>query len=144
MPLDGREFHFACQPGCTKCCEQEGYVYLTEDDLQRAAAYLGLSPKAFESKYVYRTRHLIRLRVPRHAQCPFLLAEGCSIHPAKPTQCRAYPFWPELVTTPASWHRTAGFCPGIGMGPLVQIETVRGAVAEMETAYPSMYPQKTC
>ena len=29
---------FTCQAGCTNCCEQKGNVYLTEDDLKRAAA----------------------------------------------------------------------------------------------------------
>ena len=28
---------FECQRGCTACCEQKGFVYLTEGDLARAA-----------------------------------------------------------------------------------------------------------
>jgi len=48
---------FTCQRGCTNCCEQKGNVYLTEDDLKRAAAFVGMSAAAFEAKYVYRTRH---------------------------------------------------------------------------------------
>jgi len=56
---------FACQPGCTNCCRRRGYVYLTEEDIGRAALYLGMSAAEFEGKYVYRTRHLRRLRKPR-------------------------------------------------------------------------------
>ncbi len=63
-------FRFACQPGCSRCCDVEGYVYLTEDDLKRAARYLGISTAEFEKRYVYRTRHLIRLRKPKGAQNP--------------------------------------------------------------------------
>src|SRR5476651_223380 len=55
---------FECQPGCTACCEQKGLVYLTEGDLARAAAFVGMTAKAFERKYVYHTRNRIRLRVP--------------------------------------------------------------------------------
>ena len=88
---------FACQRGCINCCNQSGFVYLTENDLSKAAKFTGMSRRAFEKKYVYRTAHELRLRKPRDKQCPFLLDHGCSIHPAKPTQCRTFPFWPELV-----------------------------------------------
>lgn len=116
---------FTCQPGCTNCCEQKGLVYLTEDDLKRAAAFVRMTPRAFEKKYVYRTAHEMRLRKPREKQCPFLLEGGCGIHPAKPTQCRAFPFWGELLNSRKEWNRTARYCPGIGKGPLIQIGAAR-------------------
>lgn len=134
------ELRFTCQPGCTRCCEQQGYVYITEDDLRRAAAYLGMTGRAFERKYVYRTRHLLRLRKPRGRQCHFLAGSGCSIHPVKPVQCRLFPFWPELVEHRAEWKRTASWCPGIGEGPLIQIGSVMELASEMKRAYPSQYP----
>ena len=93
----------------------------------------------FERRYVYRTRHLLRLRMPRQGQCHFLREDGCSIHPAKPTQCRIFPFWPELVDSKREWKKTAAYCPGIGKGELIQIETARGQAAEMRAAYPGMY-----
>ena len=68
--------------------------------------------RAFEKKYVYRTRHQMRFRKPREKQCPFLEGHGCWIHPAKPTQCRTFPFWPELVESKREWNRTAKYCPG--------------------------------
>jgi Fe-S-cluster containining protein len=130
---------FECQPGCTECCTQKGFVYLTEADLARAAAFLGMTAARFERRYVYRTRRKLRLRVPREAQCYFLRQGGCSIHPAKPTQCRIFPFWPELVESRREWRKTAGYCPGIGRGPLVQIESAREQAQEMRAAYPDMY-----
>jgi len=130
---------FTCQPGCINCCDQEGYVYLTEDDVIRAAKFTGMSAAAFEKKYVYRTRLQIRFRKPRRKQCPFLLEHGCSIHPAKPTQCRTFPFWPEMVENRAEWNETAKFCPGIGKGPLIQIGTAVEKANEQRLAYPDMY-----
>ena len=130
---------FECQPGCTECCRQQGFVYLTEADLARAAKFVGLSARTFERRYVYRTRNKLRLRVPRDSQCHFLVDQGCSIHPAKPAQCRVFPFWPELTEDRSAWRRTAAWCPGIGQGALVQIEAVRTLAEEMRTAYPSMY-----
>ena len=130
---------FQCQSGCTKCCEQQGFVYLTEDDIPRLASYVGMDPDDFERRYVYRTKNLRRLRVPRHAQCVFLKEDGCSVHPAKPLQCSTFPFWPELVDSKREWLKPARWCPGIGQGPLVNIETARGIAQTMRDANPLNY-----
>ena len=136
--MDG--LRFTCQPGCTRCCEVAGFVYLSEQDVARAAAYLGLEVAVFEQRYVVRFARLIRLRKPLNAQCHFLVNGGCSIHPAKPTQCRLYPFWPEMVEHRAVWEDAATTtCPGIGKGKLIQIGAACEVADEMRRAYPSMY-----
>lgn len=134
---------FECQAGCTKCCEQQGFVYLTEDDIARLAAYLKMDAGDFEKRYVFRTKNLRRLRVPRHAQCEFLEGGGCSVHVAKPTQCRTFPFWPELVDHRRAWHKTAAWCPGIGRGELVNIENAQVVAGEMRDAHPHLYKMKS-
>ena len=53
---------FECQPGCTACCERKGFVYLTEEDVTRVAAFLHMSQSDFERKHIYRTKNLRRLR----------------------------------------------------------------------------------
>jgi hypothetical protein len=93
----------------------------------------------FEAEYVIRYPTLLRLRKPLNAQCHFLHAQRCSIHPAKPTQCRLYPYWPELVESPKKWRDEAKSCPGIGKGELVQIGDALELASEMKRAYPSMY-----
>lgn len=130
---------FECQPGCTACCQQKGYVYLTEDDIVRAALFLGLPAAEFERKFVHRTTNLRRLRVPHDTPCGFLRADGCSIHPAKPTQCRLFPFWPEIVDDQRDWRKAGEWCPGIGKGDLIQIETARQLAGEMRLAHPRLY-----
>ena len=130
---------FQCQPGCTKCCEQKGFVYFTERDIVRAAEFLSMPKEKFESRFIYRTRNTRRLRTPQHGQCIFLGDGGCSIHPVKPAQCHIFPFWPELVESEKEWHETAAWCPGMGKGELVQIEMAREQAAEMRAAYPHMY-----
>jgi uncharacterized protein len=132
---------FACQPGCTRCCEVKGFVYLSDEDVRRAAAFTGMSVAEFEAKYVVRYRHVIRLRKPLDAQCHFLNDGGCSIHPAKPTQCRLYPFWPEIVESVKDWKEAGKTCPGIGKGELIQIGTACEVASEMKQAYPHMYPE---
>jgi Fe-S-cluster containining protein len=131
---------FECQPGCTKCCDTHGFVYLTPTDLSRIAAHLGMTDAEFETKYVYRTRNLLRLRKPRRSQCSFLMKTGCAIHPVKPAQCRLYPFWPELVAYRDIWdYEGYRKCPGIGKGPLIQIGTAVEIAQEMKTSYPAFY-----
>jgi len=132
---------FECQPGCSKCCEVSGYVYLTETDVTKAAAYLQMDQSAFEARYIYRTRHTRRIRKPRGKgrQCPFLSESLCGIHPAKPVQCRLFPFWPELVEDRKAWKQTAKWCPGIGQGPLIHIGTALEIANEMRSAYPDTY-----
>lgn len=137
--MPNSSLRFACQPGCTRCCRVKGYVYLSERDLVNAAAYLGMTPGEFEAKYVIRFRTLIRLRRSRKNECYFLSESGCSIHPAKPTQCRLYPFWPELVEDRNAWEKEREVCPGIGKGELVQIGTACEVAHEMKEAYPTIY-----
>ncbi|HEY1207133.1 MAG: YkgJ family cysteine cluster protein [Bryobacteraceae bacterium] len=132
-------FRFACVPACTSCCRQKGFVYLSEENLRRAAAFLRLSSAAFERKYVYRTKNLLRLRKPRGSQCHFLRERGCAIHPVKPAQCVAFPFWPELVGCRTAWDQAAAYCPGIGCGPPVPVETAHRIAAEMREIYPGVY-----
>jgi hypothetical protein len=132
---------FACQPGCTRCCTQEGWVYLSAEDLPRMAKFLGLTVAEFQSRYVYSTKHRHRLRKPgrRQGQCSFLTAEGCSVHPAKPTQCRVFPFWPELIEDKKELKKTSRWCPGIGKGNIVSVETLKASALELKKAYPYQY-----
>ena len=139
MKSEMQSVRFECQRGCINCCTQEGRIYLTETDLVRAAKFVGMAPEAFEKKYVYRTRHELRFRKPREKQCPFLREHGCSIHPAKPTQCKTFPFWPELLKRKVEWDEAATYCPGIGKGPLIQIGAAMKIAEEERAAYPSQY-----
>lgn len=133
------QLRFECQRGCVNCCTISGYVYITERDLTRIARFLKMPAADFEAKYVYRTKHLLRLRKPRASQCHFLKEGGCGIHPVNPVQCRLFPFWPELVESPRDWKKTGKMCPGIGKGPLIQIGDAMERASEMKTAYPGIY-----
>ena len=133
------QMRFACQPGCTRCCTQKGMVYLSVDDVPRLAEFLGMSVAEFRRRYVYATKHRLRLRKPGQGQCPFLRAEGCSVHPAKPVQCRTFPFWPELLDDKQQLEETAQWCPGIGKGNIVPVETLIESARETRNAYPYLY-----
>src|SRR5579884_206445 len=131
-------FRFECQKGCTNCCTQKGHIFLTEEDISRIAAHLRLHPKAFEKRYVCRGKYGPRLTLPRSQSCHFLVEGGCGIHEVKPLQCRTFPYWPENVASRSAWKKLRNYCPGIGVGPLVQIQAVREQAQAYQDAFPDL------
>ena len=129
-----QRFHFTCQPGCVACCTQSGEVYLTGDDRDRMAAFLGMSVEDFLARYCTGEGEDLRLTFPSPESCWFLEEDGCSIHEAKPVQCRTFPFWPENVSSRKGWKALSAYCPGIGEGPLIPLEEVRRAAEECARA----------
>ncbi len=131
-------FRFECQPGCTNCCTQPGEVYLTEEDVARAATYLATDVEEFRETYCeVDASGDLRLTTPADKACHFLLKGACSIHEAKPLQCRAFPFWPEHVRHKRAWKRLSANCPGIGVGAIVPLDEVRAAAQACEDAFPN-------
>jgi uncharacterized protein len=63
------------------------------------------------------------------------------VHPAKPTQCRAFPFWPELIEDEKQLEEAAQWCPGIGKGNLVPVAELEKSAREMKKSYPHMYEE---
>jgi len=126
---------FACTR-CGNCCVRPGPVFFTGGDLQRAAAHLGVTPAAF------RRAHGVTLidgaeAIPGRDDRPCVFydpATGCTIYEGRPTQCRTWPFWPEVVTRARSWHKAARDCPGMNQGPLHTPEDVRESLDDCDTA----------
>ena len=56
--------------------------------------------------------------------------KGCKIYPVRPTQCRTFPFWPEIVKSPTSWKIAATECPGMNEGTLHSADEIDTAVAQ--------------
>jgi Fe-S-cluster containining protein len=97
---------FACRR-CNLCCRQPGYVYLSPAEAGAAAAYLGLDPYDFTERFceIQDRNRLILKKLPDES-CVFLTDSGCSIHPAKPGQCRDFPVkWRTL--------RSLEYCEGL-------------------------------
>ncbi|MGC2210821.1 MAG: YkgJ family cysteine cluster protein [Candidatus Korobacteraceae bacterium] len=130
---------FQCQPGCIACCEQKGFVYLTCDDISRLAEHLEITCAEFRRRYLCGTAPLLRFRKQRHKQCPFLLADGCSVHPIKPLQCRSFPYWPELLASAGERREAATYCPGMNKGPLVNLTLASQIAEQVQQAFPDLY-----
>ena len=106
---------------CHACCtdhDDNKWVYLSLEERRRLALLLGLELDELEAQYCRRKGDAVVLRF-RAGRCPFLVAEGCRVHDAKPVQCSAWPFWPENVYSERAWNRKVrAICPGAGQGRL--------------------------
>lgn len=115
---------FECHQ-CGRCCAgpQEGYVWVTRQEVAAIAQHRGLSERQMRDRYVRRVgvRHSL-VEKPNH-DCVFLVdgpgdRRSCAIYGARPVQCRTWPFWESNVSDPDAWAYAQMRCPGINRGRL--------------------------
>lgn len=124
---------FECT-SCGHCCRHEpGYVFLSDNDLKHLAGFFTISVEKFSQEYCRTVDVVLAKRLSltetQDNDCIFW-NQGCTVYPARPLQCRSYPFWPAILSDSASWEREAEQCPGIGSGsmhPEQEIETAMKA-----------------
>ena len=110
--VDG--LRFTCT-GCGKCCTgSTGSVSLTRSDLERLAGFFRQPVARFAQKYtrLNKGRRVLVDRGGTH-DCVFLTGRSCSVHEARPTQCRTYPWWAGNLQDADSWAEEAEVCEGI-------------------------------
>lgn len=125
-------FRFQCQ-GSGKCCTSHGeygFVFLTLEDRQRMARELKMRTSEFTKQYCDRKGPVWHLKEdPKNPDCMFLKNKRCSIYEGRPTQCRTWPFWPEVMNA-KSWKKDVeSFCPGVGQGKLWKAEEIEKILA---------------
>jgi Fe-S-cluster containining protein len=110
---------FQCQ-GSGQCCTSHGefgFVFVTLSDRQNLAKLLKISTSKFTKTYCEKQNgffHLIER--PDNPDCLFLKNKKCTVYHARPTQCRTWPFWPEIMN-PKAWKKEiVNFCPGADKG----------------------------
>ena len=122
---------------CGNCCTgPEGAVWFTEEEGRRMADRVGLDESTFLRRHARRLAPGWSLKERKTAygfDCVFLDRDTipgkavCGLYDARPTQCRTWPFWKEVIESPESWDaaRRTTPCPGMGKGALVPIESIR-------------------
>ena len=123
---------FECQ-GSGRCCvsrDSYGLVYLTLEDRRRLAAELQLSLRDFTRQYCKRDMSLYYLDDRGSKNCIFLRGKQCGVYNGRPTQCRTWPFWPEVMNARTWKKEVSAFCPGIGKGRLWTAEEIQGKLNE--------------
>jgi Fe-S-cluster containining protein len=128
--------HFSCTQ-CGNCCTgAPGYVWVTPEEIDKIAAFLGRPGQGLSKEHLRRVRRKYSLTEHRNGDCCFLKTENgkrtCSIYPVRPLQCRTWPFWESNLDSPHDWNSAARGCPGMNRGreyDYVQIEVIRTAQA---------------
>ena len=113
---------FSCQ-GCGNCCSgpDEGYVWISREEIEQEAAYLNLTVAEFKRLYVRRVgaRYSLLEKEP-NKDCIFLSPNGpnkkCLVYPVRPLQCRTWPFWRENLRSRKGWSNAGQKCPGLNQG----------------------------
>ncbi len=82
----------------------------------------------------------LSLREKAGYECVFLEGGKCSVYPARPIQCRTYPFWEELLESEESWKAEASSCPGVGKGAIVPPEAIAHAILERRSNPRRIFP----
>ena len=125
---------FSCTQ-CGNCCTgPPGAVWFNEDEGKAMADKVGVAEEEFYKRFARKIG--ARWSLKEHVihgkyDCVFLDRKGklpsCSLYEARPTQCRTWPFWPEILKSRESWARTKVEtpCPGMDEGKLVPIESIR-------------------
>ncbi|MFZ3231279.1 MAG: YkgJ family cysteine cluster protein [Pseudobdellovibrio sp.] len=126
---------FECQ-GSGQCCTSHGeygFVYLTPEDRKRFAKFMKIRTAEFTKKYCDRTNGVWHLKEdPKRPDCMFLNGKRCSVYEGRPTQCRTWPFWNEVMNAKTWAKEVAAFCPGVGKGKLWSVKEI-DAILTIET-----------
>lgn len=136
--ITGREWwqkgvQFECQ-GSGKCCTSHGefgFVYLTPEDRERFGKYFNMTGEQFTKKYCEKTGGIWHLKEdPANPDCMFLDGKRCGTYEARPTQCRTWPFWPEVMSAKNWKSEVQAFCPGVGKGRIHTAEEITNTLLE--------------
>jgi len=129
---------FECT-GCGGCCITHGdyaYVYLTDRDINAARRHLKMSRIDFLNAYCRTDENgFIHLSMVEN-RCNFLEAGNrCAVYPARPVQCRTWPFWTENLKKKIWQKEVAPGCPGVGRGRLFSKEEILAIAKERDDWY---------
>ena len=121
---------FSCTR-CGACCTgAPGYVWVTAEEIGRLAAWRGETVEQFSARFVRQVGERYSLIEKPGGDCIFWDKEqGCTVYPARPDQCRAWPFWPENLARRRDWNHVCAICPGAGQGRLYSLAEIQSSIA---------------
>lgn len=92
----------------------DGYVYLNSKEVRAMSALLGMKEKDFKKLYTdWMPIVGHSLKTPLEGGCIFLKNGKCAVYEARPSQCRTFPYWKDILKDEEELERVAGYCKGI-------------------------------
>jgi len=133
-----RGLRFECTQ-CGKCCWTRGefsHVYLTTEDIAALAAATGLGRRRFRERHTFRDENGWTELDFVGGRCVMLDAKTslCTVYESRPTQCRTFPFWPEMIRRGAWTSEARRICEGVGNGRVVPKDEVAARLAAQKLA----------
>ncbi len=139
QPWYAQGLNFSCTQ-CGNCCTGgPGYVWISDQEVDRLAEHLKMTRAATIKKFCRTINGRLSLQEERDESgqypCVFLQADatgkrGCTIYPVRPLQCRTWPFWEGNLSAEKNWKLAGAKCPGLNKGKhysLPQIHALRDA-----------------
>jgi Fe-S-cluster containining protein len=125
QPWYGAGLPFRCTQ-CGDCCTgTPGFVWVDDEEIQAIADFLHEPVEQVTAVYTHVAHRGRSLRERTNGDCVFYdKSAGCTIYPARPGQCRTWPFWDSNIRTPRDWQKTCEICPGAGQGDLIPVEEI--------------------
>ena len=93
-------------------------MWVRHIEIAAIARFLKLPTEEVMSRYVRVAMGDYSLVELENGDCILWSPDGCAIYPARPTQCRTFPFWHEYTRSAAAWAHVARRCPGVNRGKL--------------------------
>lgn len=122
---------------CGSCCRppSEGHVWLSEHEIEDIADHAGCSVDETWRYFLHCIGDRPTILNRKDHSCIFLDDTQCFIYPARPVQCRTWPFWPANLRSPSAWEHAKKRCQGIGRGPLIPFEDIETQRRATETLF---------
>jgi hypothetical protein len=117
IPFDPQLFQramalFECTQ-CGTCCQGEGGIFLTEEDIERISGFLKITEEDFLKGYCLKKNGKTYIHVRPDGYCHFSREGLCTIHEVKPEPCRRWPFFPPMLVDQANWETARNSCPAL-------------------------------
>jgi Fe-S-cluster containining protein len=133
--------HFECT-ACGKCCTGKGgKVWVNTAEQNEISDLLNLSRKELIESYLdvgdKKGKYGIQqVQKEGEERCIFLTTENkCSIYRVRPTQCRTFPYWPQIMASHYDWQRSQQQCEGIRL-PVLKDEDQKHDDDDKDSTFP--------
>jgi uncharacterized protein len=98
---------------CGICCQGEGGIYLSQEEIERIALFINLSQQNFIEKFCLKKNGKVYIHIREDGYCHFSQKGRCTIHEVKPAPCRQWPFFPPMLLDQINWETARNSCPGL-------------------------------
>lgn len=120
---------FRCT-ACGHCCTgAPGFVWVTDEEIERMARHLAMPVARFMRMHVRRVGRRLSLVERKNGDCVLLKDGKCTVYAVKPVPCTTFPFWEGPLASEDAWRDTGARCEGIGQGDLYPEADIRRLLA---------------